>query len=119
MCYNVDVYKIGHIKSSDTELVKKYLDDDKSYKAKILGGPFKELDYDEIVEVNGQFKMEIHFRLGGYYMSVQNVTASGVTTLGMKANVKKSLVCTYRFARNLQSLLLLTYLIGKSFSYER
>ena len=53
--------KIGHIKSSDTELVKKYLDDDKSYKAKILGGPFKELDYDEIVEVNGQFKMEIIF----------------------------------------------------------
>ena len=53
--------KIGHIKSSDTDLVKKYLDDDKSYKAKILGGPFKELDYDEIVEVNGQFKMEIIF----------------------------------------------------------
>lgn len=53
--------KVGHIKSSDTELVKKYLDDDKSYKAKILGGPFKELDYDEIIEVNGQFKMEIIF----------------------------------------------------------
>ena len=53
--------KIGHIKSNDTELVKKHLDGDKPYKAKILGGPFKELDYDEIVEVNGQFKMEIIF----------------------------------------------------------
>lgn len=53
--------KVGYIKKDDLEVVNKLLSEDKPYKAKILGGPFKELDYDKLVEFKDDFKLEIHF----------------------------------------------------------